>query len=102
MNRVRELSDRIVQEFDPEKIILFGSHAYGAPKEYSDVDLLVLMPFEGSSFDQATAIIERIHPGYYVDVIVRSPDDAMRRYREFDPLIRTALERGKVLYARSR
>lgn len=102
MNNVRELSDRIVQEFDPEKIILFGSHAYGTPKEYSDVDLLVLMRFEGNSFDQATAILERIHPGCYVDVIVRSPEDALRRYREFDPLIRDALDRGKVLYARTR
>ena len=101
MSSVIELSERIAKEFDPEKIILFGSYAYGTPKEYSDVDLLVLMPFEGNSFDQATIILESARPGYYVDVIVRSPDDAARRYQGFDPLIRDAFDRGTVLYART-
>ena len=101
MNEVVELARRVAREFDPERIILFGSYAYGTPEEYSDVDLLVIMPFEGNSFDQATAILERVRPGYYVDVIVRTPDDATRRYREFDPLIREAFDRGRVLYART-
>ncbi len=101
MHTIEELSRRIAEEFDPEKIILFGSHAYGTPKEYSDVDLLVIMPFEGNSFDKATTILERVRPGYYVDVIVRSPDDASRRYRDFDPLIREAFDRGIVLYERN-
>ena len=101
MNQIDELAQRIAQEFDPDRVILFGSHAYGTPAEYSDVDLLVIMPFEGNSFDQATAILERVRPGYYVDVIVRSPDDAARRYREFDPLIRDAFDRGTVLYDRA-
>lgn len=101
LSSVIELSERIAHEFDPERIILFGSYAYGTPKEYSDVDLLVIMPFEGNSFDQATKILERVHPGYYVDVIVRSPDDAERRYRDFDPLIRDAFNRGTVLHART-
>lgn len=101
MSSILELSGKIAREFEPERIILFGSHAYGTPKEYSDVDLLVIMPFEGNSFDQATTILERVHPGYYVDVIVRSPDDAERRYRQFDPLIRDAFDRGTVLYDRT-
>lgn len=101
MNEVEALARRIVEEFDPEKIILFGSHAYGTPKEYSDVDLLVLMSFEGNSFDKATEILERIDHDFYVDVIVRAPDDAVRRYREHDPLIRDAFDRGKVVYARN-
>jgi len=100
LNNVIELSERIAREFHPEKIILFGSYAYGTPKEYSDVDLLVIMPFEGNSFDQATTILERVRPDYYVDVIVRNPDDAARRYEQFDPLIRDAFDRGTVLYAR--
>jgi predicted nucleotidyltransferase len=100
LNEIQELSRRIAEQFRPDKIILFGSHAYGTPKEYSDVDLLVIMPFAGNSFDQATTILERVRPGYYVDVIVRSPDDAARRYQEFDPLIRDAFDRGMVIYVR--
>ena len=101
MSSILELSSKIAREFDPERIILFGSYAYGTPKEYSDVDLLVIMRFEGNPFDQATTILERVRPGYYVDVIVRSPDDAERRYRQFDPLIRDAFDRGTVLYERT-
>jgi predicted nucleotidyltransferase len=101
MDQVRELSHRIARDFDPEKIILFGSYAYGVPKEYSDVDLLVVMPFEGSSFRKSLEIVERVNPSFYVDMVVRSPADAGRRYTEGDPLIREAFDRGKLLYERN-
>lgn len=101
LNDIQDLSRRIAEEFDPDKIILFGSHAYGAPEEYSDVDLLVIMPFEGHPFDKATEILERVGHDFFADVIVRSSEDAEKRYRERDPLIRDALNRGTVLYARN-
>jgi predicted nucleotidyltransferase len=44
---IEEVAERIVREFNPERIILFGSHAYGTPGPDSDVDLLVVLPFEG-------------------------------------------------------
>lgn len=98
MPQIEGLSREIVREFDPERIILFGSHAYGTPTEYSDVDLLVIMSFEGSTFRKSVEIARRIAPAFYVDFVVRSPEDVTRRYREGDPLIREALDRGKVLY----
>ena len=101
MSSVIELSERIAKEFDPEKIILFGSYAYGAPREYSDVDLLVLMPFEGKGFRKSLEILNRLDPRFSVDVVVRRPDDASRRYAEFDPLIREAFDKGTVLYERN-
>ena len=42
---IQKYADAIAREFRPEKIILFGSHAYGEPTEDSDVDLMVVMPF---------------------------------------------------------
>ena len=102
MDEVEALSREIAREFDPEKIILFGSHAYGTPAEYSDVDLLVIMPFDGTGFDQSLEILDRVDPRFAIDLIVRRPDDTERRYREFDPLIRDALDRGRVLYERKR
>ena len=102
MDEVKELSRRIAEEFDPEKIILFGSHAYGTPKEYSDVDLLVIMQFEGNGLDKSLEILERVDPRFAIDLIVRRPDDTERRYREFDPLVREALDQGRVLYERNR
>ena len=99
--QMEALSRRIGREFDPERVILFGSHAYGTPSEYSDVDLLVIMPFEGSAFRKSLDILRRVDPQFFVDLVVRSPDDATRRYREGDPLIREAFDRGKVLYERN-
>jgi len=101
LNEIQELTRRIAEEFHPDKIILFGSHAYGTPKEYSDVDLLVIMPFEGSAFHKSLEIANRLDAPSYADFVVRSPDDAARRYREGDPLIREAFNRGKVLYERN-
>ena len=100
MSVIAELSRRIAKEFNPDKIILFGSHAYGAPREYSDVDLLVIMPFEGHPFDKSMEILNTLDPDFSVDVIVRDPADAARRYREYDPLIREAFDRGRVLHER--
>lgn len=102
MDQVEALSRQIAREFEPERIILFGSHAYGTPSDYSDVDLLVIMPFEGHPFDKAMEILDRVDPDFSADVVVRSPGDAARRYAECDPLIREAFDRGKVLYERNR
>ena len=49
MNAIREVAERIVQEFQPERIILFGSYASGTPTPDADVDLLVIVPFEGKA-----------------------------------------------------
>ena len=100
IEQVESLSQQIARKFDPERIILFGSHAYGTAGEYSDIDLLVIMPFEGSGFDKSLEILDRVDPDFAIDLIVRRPDDTERRYREFDPLIRDALDRGRVLYER--
>jgi uncharacterized protein len=97
---IQNLTDHIVREFNPEKIILFGSLAYGRPREDSDIDLLVILPFEGSSFRQSLAILNRLDPHFPIDLIARRPDETARRYEQGDPLIREALDRGKVLYER--
>ena len=96
--QIIRLSESIVRDFDPDRIILFGSHAYGTPMEHSDVDLLVIMPFEGKSRDKRLEIWGRTRPQFSTDILVRRPEDTQRRYREWDPLIREAIDHGKVLY----
>jgi predicted nucleotidyltransferase len=97
---IADLSERIVREFQPDKIILFGSYAYGQPRPDSDVDLLVVLPFEGRGFRKSLEILNRISPDFSVDLLARLPQDTARRYAEGDPLIREALDYGKVLYER--
>ena len=100
MKDVEDLARRIAEEFDPEKIILFGSHAYGTPREDSDVDLLVILPFEGSGLRKSVEILTCVSPQFPIDLIARRPDDTQRRYGECDPLICQAVDRGRVLYER--
>ena len=47
MEEIQTFARRIAEEFHPERIILFGSYAYGTPGPDSDMDLLVVLPFEG-------------------------------------------------------
>ena len=95
------MTSRIACECDPEKVILFGSYAYGTPSEDSDVDLLVVFPFEGKSFWKSLEILNKVDPQFSVDLIAWRPDDTARRYAQGDPLIREALDNGTVLYERS-
>ena len=48
---ITDIGDNIARAFKPERIILFGPHAYGKPGPDSDVDILVIMPFWGSNAD---------------------------------------------------
>ena len=97
---IRQFSDRIAREFEPEKIILFGSYAYGQPDEDSDVDLLVIMPHEGRSQEARRAIRRRATAPFPTDLVVRTPQEVARRYRECDPLVREATDKGVILYER--
>jgi len=95
---IAELSRQIAAGFQPEKIILFGSYAYGIPDNDSDVDLLVILSFQGKPFRKSLEILNKTNPKFPVDLIARKPDEAMKRYAEGDPLIREALNKGKILY----
>ncbi len=92
------LCEQIAAEFHPQRIVLFGSHAYGKPGPFSDVDLLVVMPFEGSPLQQAARILTRINPPLAVDLIVRTPEQVQQRLAMHDGFMREIIERGKVAY----
>lgn len=96
--KIARLSERIAREFQPERIILFGSYAYGQPRPDSDIDLLVVLPFEGKGFRKSLEILNRVDPDFPVDIVTRRPEDIAQRYAEGDPLIREAMDRGRVLY----
>lgn len=102
LQAIQELASRIAREFDPNRVILFGSHAQGSATADSDVDLLVVMDFEGKPFWKSLEILNRVNPPFAVDLLARLPEDTLRRYELGDPLIRDALDHGKVLYERGR
>lgn len=99
--QIARLCEVIAREFQPEKIILFGSWAYGKPDAESDIDLLVVMPFEGSPFRQAGTILNNVIQSVGVlplDLLVRTAEQLNERLAIGDGFMRDILERGKVLY----
>jgi len=102
MSEIQALADRIARDFKPDCIILFGSYANGQPTGDSDVDLLVILPFEGRGLRKSVEILNRETPPFATDLLARRPEDTARRYREGDPLVREALDKGRVLYERHR
>lgn len=95
------IATRIVKNFQPERIILFGSYAWGNPTTQSDVDILVIMDVEGSPFRKEAEISKIARPKFVpMDVIVRTPEQIQHRLTIGDPFIRRIMEEGEVLYER--
>jgi predicted nucleotidyltransferase len=98
MAYIKRLCQRIVEAFHPEKIILFGSRAYGNPREDSDIDLLVVMPYKGDDAMTAIRILNHLNVLAPIDLLVRSPKEVRERIKIGDQFIREIVERGKVMY----
>lgn len=98
---IQRLVDEIVREFRPEQVILFGSQATGRARNDSDVDLLVLLPFSGSSHRMIATIRERVQADFPFDLMVHTPEAAQERYRWGDPLLRDAFDHGIVMYGKA-
>jgi predicted nucleotidyltransferase len=95
---IARLCKRIADQFSPERIILFGSRAYGRARRDSDVDLLVVMRYRGMSMRKAAEIRSRVEPEFPVDLIVRSPQEIEKRLSMNDQFLRQVVRRGKVMY----
>src|SRR5438552_8358962 len=94
---IRRFARQVAEQFRPDKIILFGSYAYGTPHADSDVDLLVIMP----AYSQH-ALAVRIRAAFWapfpLDLIVRTPRNLGWRLAEGESFHSEIVSRGKVLY----
>ena len=103
MRTIQAIAKHIAEQFDPEQIILFGSHAYGKPTAWSDVDLLVIMDMpEGKEFEKSLEIRKSLPSlTFGLDIVVRSRNVIERRKQMGDWFLVDATEKGRVLYERS-
>jgi predicted nucleotidyltransferase len=89
----------IALAFQPDKIILFGSHAHGRPHRDSDVDVLVIMPDAKRYGRRPSLTIRRKVPaGFPVDILVKESRDIAERLREGDSVLEEIVNRGRVMY----
>lgn len=100
--QIDEICHTIIREFDPDKLVLFGSEARGCARPDSDIDLLVVMPFSGSSVKQATKIYGSIdRRRIAVDLLVRTSEQLRERDRIGDVFFREVMSTGKVIHERT-
>ncbi len=97
LRAIRTYVRQVAKQFQPEKIILFGSYAYGTPHEESDVDLLIVMPCRNPG-DMAFKIRCAIEPPFAAHIVVRTPYTMEWRLREGDSFLNEIVAKGKVIY----
>jgi len=102
MLEIEDKVQTIAEKFEPAKIILFGSYAAGSPTSDSDVDLLIIMDTDRSTWDIAVEISSALKHSFPMDIIVRTPQEIARRLEYGDFFIQDIMEKGKVLYDRAR
>ena len=97
--QIREMVSRIVAQFEPQRVILFGSYAVGRAGPDSDVDLLVVMPVSGSKRQKRLELRMALHDIVASkDIIVVTPDEFDRRKNIVGTIEYPAARDGKVMY----
>ncbi len=98
---IKKVVDRIVKNYKPEKIILFGSFAYGRPAKDSDVDLFIVKntkePRTKRHLEVDRMLLDRDMP---LDILVYTPQEIEKRISLGDFFVKNIIKQGKILYAR--
>lgn len=99
---IQEIVRRLIAEYAPQKVILFGSYAHGNPDEDSDIDLLIIKQTSERFLDRLDTVrrvVTGFHRGIPFEPIVLTPEEVEQRLKIGDKFIAEIIEKGKVLYA---
>lgn len=100
-DKIRQAVQKIVDAVHPDKVILFGSYAYGTPNDDSDVDLFVVMESNQSIRARTIQLSEILYPRPFpLDIITRTPAELKERLEIGDCFFKEIVTKGKVLYER--
>ena len=100
---ILEVVEKIKKEYQPEKIILFGSYAYGTPTEDSDIDLFIVKETDKERiyrFAEVKKIIYKPERRIPISPLVYTPEELATRLSMGDSFVEEVLSKGEVLYAR--
>jgi predicted nucleotidyltransferase len=100
MADIQKVADQIAERFHPEKVILFGSHAYGTPAPDSDVDLMVVMDTDDPMHTAGLISAGIDHP-FSMDILVYRPSDMAEYLQEGAIFATRVMTKGKILYEAS-
>lgn len=96
---IDRFAQAVARHFQPEQIVLFGSHSNGTAEPDSDVDLLVVFSGDGDESHRSLEIRRRCNPDFALDLLTRSAGEVRRRVSRGDAFFREIVDRGTVLYA---
>lgn len=97
---IQRFVDELAAKFPIERVYLFGSQAHGTATEDSDVDLLVVMDWEGSRLRKSVELRCAAKRDFALDLVLIRPSDLSRSYQQLNPITRDAIDRGEVLFER--
>lgn len=99
---ISDIAKKIKEEYKPQKIILYGSFAYGNPDRDSDIDLFIIKDTNERPIDRRVTIrrmVSKLRNGYPFSSIVLTPAELDRRLKIGDQFFQEIISKGEVLYA---
>lgn len=94
-------SEILINEYKPEKIILFSSLANESVRQWSDLDLLVVKGTKERYLDRVLTALNLVKPKLAMDLFVLTPPELEKMLREGNPYVAEIVEKGEVIYERS-
>ena len=99
---IKRITRQIVKNYKPEKIILFGSYAWGKPTKDSDFDVLVIKDTKEEHYKRIPQVRSYLHNiNHAFDVLVMTPKEITKRLKLGDFFIEDIVKRGKMLYGKN-
>lgn len=98
---IQKISEKIQKEYQPKKIILFGSYAWGRPDKNSDIDLFIVKKTKTRHIDRSVEVREILDEEnglFALDPIIYTPEELRQRIRIGDDFIKKIVTKGVVLY----
>ena len=95
---IKKIVRQIVKKYKPEKIILFGSFAYGRPKPSSDIDLLIIKKTKEKKIKCIKDVLMQIKSNLPVEPLIYNPEEVQERLSLGDFFFQDIIKKGKVVY----
>ncbi|MBU4298457.1 nucleotidyltransferase domain-containing protein [Patescibacteria group bacterium] len=98
---IKKITDQIVKNYKPEKIILFGSYAYGKLTMSSDVDLLIIKKSRKKRVERIKEVLMKVESEIPLEPLVYTPKEIQERLELGDFFSQNILRKGKLLYEKN-
>jgi predicted nucleotidyltransferase len=99
--KIKEIANLIAKEYKPEKIILYGSYAWGKPHKDSDLDFFIIKRTSDpmlKRMDDVDRLFQRCE--FPMDFLIYTPQQVAKRKKMADPFLKDIINKGQLLYAK--